>query len=100
MAKSLQDMDQLQSIHWATIRKQSEIPLLIQVLASPRPDGQFSALFLQFHISALAQIALNAIKEVGDKLSFVVNLLVRGQQFTKSPICGFTQKKLKYEINS
>jgi hypothetical protein len=58
--------------------EESDIPILIAFLASPRPDGQQQVLKMYFRLGelALAQKLVNAIKEVWKPYVFLFNFFV------------------------
>jgi hypothetical protein len=63
--KHLQDMDnKMQTILFQLIKEESEIPFLMNMLETPRADGQTHIVILYHFRKNLAQKMLNAIKQV------------------------------------
>jgi hypothetical protein len=63
--KHLQDMDnKMQSIRFYLIKEETDIPLLMNMLATPRADGQQHVVILERFQKSLAHKMVNAIMKV------------------------------------
>jgi hypothetical protein len=68
--KYLQDMGNKMQILFQQIKEESEIPLLLNMLANPRADGQQHVVILNRFRGKLAQKMLNAIKQAFFECNF------------------------------
>jgi hypothetical protein len=62
--KCLKDVEDKLRVNCLSVDEESDIPILMELLASPRPDGQQRVVFLYFAINDLKQKMLETIKMV------------------------------------